>query len=246
MPDLQLSLAAGKTRFDDELAFVLHTYPYKETSLIVEVFSRRHGRFPLVARGARRPRSAMRGLLQAFQPLHLGWFGKSELRTLHAAEWQGGGTALGGLGLLCGLYLNELVLKLIPRDDPHEKLFAAYAEALARLAAPARTGAILRGFEKCLLEEAGFAPILDRDAETGSPIAADRAYWYVPDRGALNHGDCGGVPVRGKALLDLASADFSKSDSQLQIKQLLRALIEYHLDGEELQTRQLLKDLHAL
>lgn len=246
MPDLQLSLAAEKTRFDHEAAFVLHTYPYKETSLIAEVFSRRHGRFPLVARGARRPRSAMRGLLQAFQPLHLGWFGKSELRTLHAAEWQGGGAALSGLGLLCGLYLNELVLKLVPRDDPHEKLFAAYGEALARLGMPERTGATLRNFEKCLLEEAGFAPILDRDAETGTPIAADRTYWYIPDRGALSHGDFGGVPIPGKALTDLASADFSQTDSQLAIKQLLRTLIEYHLQGEHLQTRELLKDLHAL
>lgn len=246
MPDLQLSMAAEKTRFDGEPAFVLHTYPYKETSLIVEVFSRGHGRFPLVARGARRPRSAMRGLLQAFQPLQVGWFGKSELRTLHAAEWSGGGPTLSGLGLLCGLYLNELIMKLLPRDDPHEKLFLAYREALMQLSAPTGAGMVLRRFEKSLLEETGFAPILDHDTETGSPIEPDRGYWYIPDRGAVRYASAGGVPIRGKALIDLASSEFSRGDSQVEIKQLLRALILYHLGGGDLQTRQLLRDLHAL
>ncbi|MHB8166882.1 MAG: DNA repair protein RecO, partial [Sulfuricella sp.] len=121
-------------RQGDQLAYVLHTYPYRETSLIVEVFSRDFGRLPLMARGARRPKSAVRGLLLSFQPLSLSWFGKAELRTLHSAEWQGGQPLLQGTALICGFYLNELLLKLLHRDDPHEQLFLYYQETLQELA----------------------------------------------------------------------------------------------------------------
>ena len=114
---------AGRVRLEGQPAFVLHSYPFRETSLMIEVFAKDHGRIALVARGARRPRSALRGVLLAFQPLLLSWAGKAELRTLHKAEWQGGLPQLKGSALLCGFYLNELLLKLLPRDDPHERLF---------------------------------------------------------------------------------------------------------------------------
>src|SRR3954454_22214796 len=123
-----------KKRADHEPGYVLHTYAYKETSLIVETFTRRHGRVSLLARGARRPRSAMRGVLLAFHPLRLGWSGSTELSNLMQAEWGGGLQPLAGRGLMCGFYLNELVLRLLPREDAHEALFDAYTEALARLA----------------------------------------------------------------------------------------------------------------
>src|SRR5438445_9413576 len=106
--------------------FVLHSYPYKETSLIVDVFSRDHGRIALVAKGAKRPHSKLRGVLQTFQPLSLGWSGKSEVRTLIAAEWVGGLLPLEKSALLCGFYLNELLVKLLARDDPHPALFDHY------------------------------------------------------------------------------------------------------------------------
>src|SRR5512136_3080456 len=122
-------------RREDEAAFVLHTYPYRETSLIVEAFTANFGRVALVAKGARRPRSDLRGLLQAFQPLLLSWSGQQELKTLLRAEWRGGLPRVGGSALLCGFYLNELLLKLLPREDPHAELFADYETALADLAA---------------------------------------------------------------------------------------------------------------
>src|SRR4051812_33098367 len=124
-----------KKRADHEPGYVLHTYPYKETSLIVEAFTRRHGRMALLARGARRPRSAMRGVLLAFYPLRLGWSGSADLATLISAEWAGGLPPLAGRALMCGFYLNELILRLPPREEPHEALFDAYREALARPAA---------------------------------------------------------------------------------------------------------------
>ncbi len=127
-------MQSHKHRQGEQPAFVLHSYPYRETSMIVEVFSRQHGRVALIARGARRPRSALRGLLMGFQPLTLSWFGKHELRTLHKAEWQGGQPQLQGKALLCGFYLNELLLNLMVRDDPHEQLFDYYQLTLQRLA----------------------------------------------------------------------------------------------------------------
>ena len=99
--------------------FVLHSYPYKETSLIVDVFARDYGRVPVVAKGAKRPHSKLRGVLQTFQPLQLAWTGKSEVRTLMSAEWVGGLGALEGDALLAGFYLNELLMRLVPREDPH-------------------------------------------------------------------------------------------------------------------------------
>ena len=106
-------------RIIEQPGFVLHSYPYKETSLIVDVFSRDHGRIALVAKGAKRPHSQLRGVLQTFQPLSVGWSGKSEVRTLTAAEWVGGLLPLEKSALLCGFYLNELLVKLLARDDPH-------------------------------------------------------------------------------------------------------------------------------
>src|SRR3954451_22008893 len=183
-----------KKRVDQEPGYVLHTYPYKETSLIVEDFTRRHGRVALLARGARRPRSAMRGVLLAFHPLRLGWSGSAELANLMQAEW--GGTLqpafrpLARRGLMCGFYLNELILRLLPREDPHEALFDAYAQALARLAAAERVPALLRIFEKRLLAELGYAPMFDRDAQSGAPIEPTGSYVYEPDRGPVrsSHG----------------------------------------------------------
>ena len=129
------SSAMSKRRADHEDGYVLHTYPYKETSLIVEAFTRAHGREALLARGARRPRSAMRGVLLSFHSLRFGWSGSGELANLMQAEWAGGALLLGGRGLMCGFYLNELLLRLLPREDPHEDLFDAYAGSLETLAA---------------------------------------------------------------------------------------------------------------
>ena len=125
---------SGRQRVDGQAAYILHSYAYSETSLILDVFARDYGRLPLLARGARRPRSALRGVLQAFQPLELGWFGAGEVRTLARAEWLGSMPLLGGTALMLGYYLNELLMKLLPREDAHSALFEAYAGTLRGLA----------------------------------------------------------------------------------------------------------------
>ena len=235
---------ANKTRQDDQPAYVLHTYPYRETSLIVEVFSQNHGRLPLMARGARRPKSAVRGLLMAFQPLQLSWFGKAELRTLHSAEWQGGQPQLQGMALMCGFYLNELLLKLLQRDDPHEQLFHYYQETLQLLSASSDFAAILRRFEKRLLQELGYALTLDREAETNAPVMAGEGYCYVIERGPVRQSaGQNGVELRGKTLLDLAADDYSDPVTLQQGKVLMRTLLNHYLGDQPLHTRQFLKDL---
>ena len=110
---------AQPQRRDAEPGYVLHAYPYRETSLIVEAFTEAHGRVAMVARGAKRPRSELRGVLQGFQPLLLSWFGQQELKTLLRAEWRGGLPLVSGRALLCGFYLNELLLRLLAHEDPH-------------------------------------------------------------------------------------------------------------------------------
>ena len=240
--------ASARNRIQDDPAFVLHSYPFRETSLIVEVFSRSHGRVPLVARGARRPRSAVRGLLMGFQPLALSWFGKHELRTLHSAEWQGGQPQLQGTALLCGLYLNELLLNLMARDDPHESLFDYYQQTLQRLAQEQDHAFTLRSFEKRMLQELGYALSLETEAGSGRAVLPERSYRYILERGAVAEtaDSTQGMPVTGKTLLDMAADDYRDAVTARQSKQLMRMLLDHHLAGKPLHTRELMRDLQKL
>jgi DNA repair protein RecO (recombination protein O) len=239
-------------RLEDEQAFVLHTYPFQDTSVIVEAFSRRHGRIGLIAKGAKRPKSVLRPALLAFQPLAMAWSGRGELRTLTRAEAVGAAHALAGVAMMCGYYVNELVLKLLQRDDPHERLFDDYAAALLGLATGEPTEAVLRRFELALLREIGYAVQLEYDAERGTPLVAEERYAYWPERGPLTSGasDAGGaagtVQLRGKTLLDMARGDFSDPLTAAESKQLMRWLIGQHLDQRTLNTRQLLIELQQL
>lgn len=228
---------------DNEPAFVLHTYPWRETSLIVETFSRHHGRLALVARGARRPLSSIKSRLLAFQPLELSWFGKGGLRTLHAAEWQGGDLRLQGRALMCGFYLNELLLKLLPTDDPHERLYDRYVETLTELSSQADPEPILRRFELDLLSELGYAQTLTELAG-GGPVRPDQRYGYEFDRGVVPAGS--GPSQAGKTLLDMAAGDYSDPRTLAESKVLMRALINHYLGDKPLLTRQLLIELQGL
>jgi DNA repair protein RecO (recombination protein O) len=238
-------MTASKQRQEEQPAFVLHSYPYRETSLVLETFSRQHGRVAMVARGARRPRSALRGLLMGFQPLLLSWFGKSELRTLHSAEWQGGQPQLQGTALLCGFYLNELLLNLMVRDDPHEQLFDYYQSTLQRLASETDHAATLRCFEKHMLQELGYALLLEHEAGSSKPIEPSARYRYVVEHGASRDAEQG-LPILGKTLLDMAADDYLDPVSAQQSKQLMRMLLNHHLAGKTLHTRELIKDLQKL
>ncbi|MCP5269088.1 MAG: DNA repair protein RecO [Zoogloeaceae bacterium] len=238
--------AHQRQRVDAQPAWVLHTYPFRETSLIVDVFTRDHGRVALLARGARRPRSALRGLLLAFQPLELGWAGKGEVQTLMKAEWVGGQPLLSGKALFCGYYLNELLINLLPREDAHESLFSAYGETLSRFAGSVRE-ADLRRFEHALLAELGYGLTLSHDVK-GDPITAEAYYAYQIEHGAvrLNGPGNSALAVRGKTLLDLNQEDYSDPRSLIEAKQLMRALMTHYLGGQTLATRKIFMELQEL
>jgi DNA repair protein RecO (recombination protein O) len=240
-----------KKRAELEPGFVLHAYPYKETSLIVEVFSRRYGRVGLLARGARRPRSTMRGVLLAFHPLRLTWSTSAELGTLMTVEWSGGQKSLAGTGLMCGFYINELLLRLLPRDDPHESLFDAYAAALARLSESepraAAQSAVLRGFERRMLAELGYAPVLDRDAANGAAIEPGKRYAYEAERGPVEtRRPDGDSVISGRTLIDMAADDYDDARTREEARRLMRALIAERLGGQALHTRAVLSELQDL
>lgn len=227
--------------------FVLHSYPYKETSLIVEVFARDYGRVPVVAKGAKRPHSKLRGVLQTFQPLQLSWSGKSEVRTLISAEWVGGLRPVEGSALLCGFYLNELLVKLLARDDPHPILFDAYMSALNQLAHGEPAGIVLRKFELQLLKESGVAGQLTELGQGGEQVEPARYYVFEPERGPRIAVASDTLPVvSGKTLIDMEAGDYSDSVTQQQSKFLMRHLLAYHLGGVTLNTRQILIDLLQL
>jgi DNA repair protein RecO (recombination protein O) len=234
-------------RVANQPAFVLHSYPYKETSLIVDVFSRDHGRVALVAKGAKRPHSKLRGVLQTFQPLSLGWSGKSEVRTLTSAEWLGGLLPLEKAALLCGFYLNELLVKFVARDDPHRALFDHYVEALNHLAHDENAAIVLRRFELALLKETGFAGDIGIDAENREPVKPEAHYVVDPERGSRPARAADTSPrVTGKTLLDMQRGDYSDAATQTQSKFLMRYLLAHHLGGVPLNTRQILLDLMQL
>ncbi len=234
-------------RVANQPGFVLHSYPYKETSLIVDVFSRDHGRVALVAKGAKRPHSRLRGVLQTFQPLSVGWSGKSEVRTLTAAEWLGGMLPLEKAALLCGFYLNELLVKLLARDDPHPALFDHYVAALNRLAHQEAAPIVLRRFELALLKETGVAGDIAIDAQTREPVAPDAWYVVDPEHGPRIARNADTWPrVSGKTLHDMQRGDYADAATQLQSKFLMRFLLAHHLGGVPLNTRQILLDLMQL
>jgi DNA repair protein RecO (recombination protein O) len=243
----RIRAAEKEHRVAHQPGFVLHSYPYKETSLIVDVFSRDHGRIALVAKGAKRPHSKLRGVLQTFQPLSLGWSGKGELRTLTGAEWVGGLLPLERDALLCGFYLNELLVKFLARDDPHPALFDHYVATLNQLAHNEPAPIVLRKFERALLKETGFSGDFTRCASTGEAVVSDQIYVVDPERGPRPGMPADTWPaVAGKTLLDMEREDYSDTVTQTQSKFLMRQLLAHHLGGAQLNTRQILIDLMQL
>ncbi len=241
------------TRVFDEPGFVLHSIPYKETSLILDVFTRSHGRLALIAKGAKRPHSSLRPVLQRFQPLLISWTGKSELRTLTKSEWVGGSPSLVGDALLCGFYLNELLVKFLAREDAYESLYDQYVNTVYALSQIDQSGATieqtLRPFELGLLRETGYAAALDHCVETKSQPVSSERYVYQPEKGIRpwQPDDPSHWPVMdGSALNAMAQGDFTSSETLSQSKQLMRFLLSIHLQDQSLTTRQILIDLKKI
>lgn len=234
-------------RVSAQPGYVLHSYPYKETSLIVDVFTRDHGRVALIAKGAKRPHSRLRGVLQTFQPLALGWSGKSEMRTLTGAEWVGGMPPLEKAALLCGFYLNELLFKMLARDDAHTVLFDQYVATLNQLAHHEPAPIVLRKFERALLQQTGVGGNLTFCISTKAVVEPGGQYVVVPEEGVRTAHPSDTIPViTGKTLLDMEAENYSDGVTQNQSKILMRFLLAHHLAGTPLNTRQILIDLLQL
>ena len=257
-------------RVSDEPGYVVHRYDWSESSLILEVFTRQYGRIALVAKGAKRPSSNFRPVLLPLQPLRLSFGGDAEIRTLKGAEWVGGHVMPTGEALLSGYYLNELVLRLLARDDAHAALFDAYAltvQALASAQAEIVQPA-LRSFELLLLREIGLLPALDVETGSLTALKPQVRYRLVPE-GGLRQCDEGhdgrdgrhprppdalGMPGSDwlavhAALLDAAPFAATARVSAALLPELrpqLRGLLNYHCGVKNLQTRQLMMDLQSL
>jgi DNA repair protein RecO (recombination protein O) len=245
-------------RITDEPAYVLHRYDWSESSLILEVFSRSYGRIALIARGAKKPSSNFRPILLPLQPLHIAFGGDAEIRNLRGAEWQGGHVMPTGDALLSGYYLNELLMRLLARDDPHPVLFDAYAKAVQLLANQSidTLQVALRAFELRLLRDIGLLPMLDIQTGTLSALDPETEYVLLAEAGLREAHEDDRYSMSGSQWLALQQAlhgDSPFSDtmhacvnSLPALRSQLRTLLHYHCDVKVLKTRQMMLDLQSL
>ena len=245
-------------RISDEPAYVLHRYDWSESSLILEVFTRHHGRIALVAKGAKRPSSSFRPILLPLQPLHLSFGGDAEIRTLKGAEWQGGHVMPSGEALMSGYYLNELLLNLLARDDPHPRLFDLYANVVQVIASghDEALQSALRAFELLLLREIGLLPLLDAQTMTLLALDQQARYSLVPEGGLRQTNAADRASLSGAQWVALQqsllnSAPFTAtlracSEVMAELKPQLRTLLNYHCGVTNLRTRQMMIDLQSL
>jgi DNA repair protein RecO (recombination protein O) len=244
-------------------AFVLHRYDWSESSLIVDLFTREAGRVAVAAKGAKRPTSNLRAVLMPFQRIHVS-FGQardqsaSDIHNLRGAEWGGGapinGGEAGGEALLAGFYLNELLMKLLARDDPHPALWDAYAATLPHLGG-AQESAALRAFELVLLAETGHLPDLSRITATQQPVDATQRYMLRPELGLVEARIDDDAAIDGASFTALHAACTQRDLDALRaacrpiepaLRKQLRAALAYHLGGAPLRTREVMRELQPL
>ncbi|HSX59942.1 MAG TPA: DNA repair protein RecO [Tahibacter sp.] len=229
-------------RVDGQHGWILHARPYRETSLLLEGWSRDHGRIGLVARGVRKERPRQpRALLQPLVPLSLGWSGQGDLALLTGIDARGQPPAIAGDALVCAIYVNELVMRLLPRHDAVPDLFDAYEDTLQRLAASPARAWTLRRFERDLLAETGYGLVLEAEADSGAEIEADADYIYIPEHGLVPYAQQPNVlRLRGSALLALAEDRMPDAADLQCLRRLMRALITHQLGGASLRSWALL------
>jgi len=223
--------------------FILHRRPYRESSFLVEIFSRKFGRLTLIAKGCRRKNSRVQGLFLSFKPLLLGWAGKGELPILTSIELSGFYKQPDSTGISCGYYINELILKLLHRYDPHELLYDKYAESISQLLDNQNPNTVLRVFEKYLLQETGFGLVLDHDVDTGEAITKSFSYQYVPQKGPILANSTNDNIVSGATLIALQTGEFNSDRERNQAQQLTRTLIDIQLNGKQLRSRRIVREM---
>lgn len=228
-------------RVDLTPVYVLHTRPFRNTSLIVDLFSQTHGRVTAVARNARGPKSRYQGQLQLFTPMLASWVGNHELKTLGAVELNGMSVQLNQNPLFCGFYCNELLVKLLHKEDPHSALFDCYELSLRRLEKNDSIPAVLRYFEKKLLEDLGYALPLSYEARSHEVIRSDAYYQFVPNQGFFRSDAVDDVQYSfsGRVLLGIAAEQFDDDAVLLAAKRLMRMALSVVLGNQPLNSRDL-------
>jgi len=252
-------MTTSERRVQLQPGFVLHHRPYRNTSLLLDVFTRERGRLTLVARGARASRSRWQGQCQPFRPLLLSWTGLNDLASLTDLESVDRSYPLNGKVLFSGYYLNELLMRLLHPLDPHPDLYQQYTRTLTQLACLAQNGGTLeqssrqlqsslRLFEKYLLQELGYGLVLDHEAQSGAAIDPGRDYQYVLEIGPMpgDNRTAEAVTVSGRSLLALASDELNDPQCLHESKKLMRAALARYLGDRPLHTRTLLRQLEQL
>lgn len=234
-------------RVQQQPAYILHHRPFRDSSQILDVLSRDHGRLALVARGSRGARSKLKGILRPFLPLELSWVLKTDLGTLTGADVCGAPPGITGDALLAGYYVNELIMHFLHRHDPQPEVYDVYARTLAALAARGDIAPCLRRFEIELMSQIGYALIFDHDPATHGQLDPAQNYEYRMEQGpvTVNRSD-GGLVFSGQTLTHIGQQAFDRPEVLRAANRLLREVIDFHLGGKELRTRKVLLDLHRL
>ena len=228
-------------RVQQEPAYVLHRQPWRETSLLVDVFSLNAGRMSVIARGANTAKSPLKAQLQPFQPLVLDWTGRGDLKTLTQTDVRPGPELKRTLSLYSGLYVNELLQRTLPPADPNPRLFAAYIDLLNELSGAQDVEPVLRRFEKAFAAELGYSFDWNVTTDTGESVNNERLYYYDPEQGILAQAS-ERVRLRdlsGATLNALAAGDLTSPDCRRTAKRVTRVLVDYLLQGRPLNSRQL-------
>ena len=233
-------MTSSSSNQHEDTAYILHTRPYKNTSLLVEAFCQHSGRQSFVVKGAKRHNSPMQGLIEPFNSLFLVWGGRGELKNLYKAEPVSPILNLKGEFLYAGFYVNELIMYLLHKDEAYSDLFLSYQKCLSALSAAEDASVVLRYFELELLTELGYGINLKHDARTDEDIDVNRAYQYDFDLGVSEYrGDDPSVlQISGATLVALEKRDLSNEQQKIEAKKLLRRILEYYLEGKPIKTRE--------
>lgn len=233
------------TRVQQQPAFILHHRPFRDTSQILDVLTRDHGKVAVVARGSRGSKSRLAGVLRPFLPLRVSWVAKSDLGTLTGAEAAGGPANLRGDALLSAYYVNELMLHFLHRHDPQPEIYELYTEVIQSLGSTDNVASSLRGFELELLGLLGYAVSLDHEAGTHRDVEPERNYEYRVEQGPVPVDRSEGPLVfTGATLLAIGAGQFDDPDVLRAANRLLREVIAHHLGGKELRSRKVLLEVH--
>jgi DNA repair protein RecO (recombination protein O) len=234
------NLAADADSLSEEKAFVLHRWDYRNDSLLVELWTQDRGRFPVIARGAKKRMEFWSALLQAFRPLWVMVSGRGEVRSLQKCEAYAPPVGLVRRALLCGLYVNELLLRLLPRYDPHGDLFVLYESTLYQLRHGDEPSSVLCYFELDLLQELGFGLDLGFVQDNGSPIDPAGRYRYLHETGLVLANPRDPVAMSGQTLVAMVQREPLQEPAATEARLVLRTVFDSLLGDRPLKTRELL------